>query len=256
MDRGYVKLWRKSINSEVFANESLWRLWSWCLIKTTYRERFVNMSSGKGETSVVINPGQFIFGRNSAAESLNWSPSTAWKRLQKLAEMGCILIESNSQYSVITICNWDEYQTEDSEKELPSDYQVTGKEQPSDSQVTAKEQPSDTNKKVKKVQKVKNKEKDIERKKYGQFMNVLLTDDEKGKLEELFKESSKGKIENLSLYLSSTGKKYSSHYATILSWARRDQEKTPNKKDNNNGFDQRDYQKHATKQSDIPEYLR
>jgi hypothetical protein len=62
---------------------------------------------------------------------------------------------------------------------------------------------------------------------YSEFNNVKLTDTEKNKLLELFGESGlKESIEELGTYIASTGKKYSSHYATILSWNRR---KTNNK---------------------------
>lgn len=57
---------------------------------------------------------------------------------------------------------------------------------------------------------------------YGEFKNVLLTDDEYKKLEEI---SALSQIENLSRYIASTGKRYKSHYATILNWDRRDKQK-------------------------------
>ena len=145
MDRGYLKLWRKSIDSEVFANESLWRLWSWCLMKTSYKTRHINLSIGKGEIVVALHPGQFVFGRNKAAEALGWNPSTTWDRIRKLEAMKMLTIQSNKQYSMITICNWVDYQSE----ELKT-------QQPTDNQPTSNRQPTDTNKNVKKVKNVKN----------------------------------------------------------------------------------------------------
>jgi hypothetical protein len=57
---------------------------------------------------------------------------------------------------------------------------------------------------------------------YGEFGNVLLTPEEKKKLDEKFGTSgSMALIENLSAYIASKGKKYSSHYATILNWERK-----------------------------------
>lgn len=117
-------------------------------MKTTYKKRNVSFKTGKGKLSVSLNPGQFLFGRNSAAEALGDSPSTVWKRMKKLEEFRCISIQSNRQYSVVSIRNWTEYQPEEEEK-------VTSKELPSDYQVTTKELPSDTNKKVKKDKKDK-----------------------------------------------------------------------------------------------------
>ena len=57
---------------------------------------------------------------------------------------------------------------------------------------------------------------------YGEFKNVLLTDTELQNLKEKFSTSYQTKIENLSEWLASTGKKRASHYATILNWSRRD----------------------------------
>ncbi len=57
---------------------------------------------------------------------------------------------------------------------------------------------------------------------YGEYKNVLLTDEELGKLKELFPADLPDRIERLSEYIASTGKRYKSHYATIRSWANRD----------------------------------
>ena len=68
--------------------------------------------------------------------------------------------------------------------------------------------------------------KKVEKNKYGEFKNVLLTDEEYQKLKDRFNDYEE-KIENLSYYLKSKGDKYKSHYGTILNWARKE-EKTNN----------------------------
>ena len=62
--------------------------------------------------------------------------------------------------------------------------------------------------------------------KYGEYNNVLLTDEELEKLKTEYSDY-RQKIENLSNYIASTGKKYKSHYATIRNWARKDKEQKP-----------------------------
>ena len=69
------------------------------------------------------------------------------------------------------------------------------------------------------------KEKYIKRK-YGSFENVELTDEEYQKLKDQFQDY-ESKIEALSSYIASKGVRYKSHYATILNWSRKDQEKLP-----------------------------
>jgi len=74
----------------------------------------------------------------------------------------------------------------------------------------------------KKPKKIKNR--------YGEFDNVLLTDDEYHKLEN---SNLLTYIDRLSSYIESKGKRYKSHYATILNWSRKDaiNKNTENKKE-------------------------
>jgi hypothetical protein len=60
--------------------------------------------------------------------------------------------------------------------------------------------------------------------KYGEYNNVLLTDEELEKLKAEYPDY-EDRIERLSSYIESTGKKYKSHYATIRNWARKDIDK-------------------------------
>lgn len=59
--------------------------------------------------------------------------------------------------------------------------------------------------------------------KYGEYSNVLLTDDELDKLKAEYTDWQE-RIERLSSYVASTGKSYKSHYATIRNWARKDKD--------------------------------
>lgn len=61
--------------------------------------------------------------------------------------------------------------------------------------------------------------------KYGEYNNVLLTDEELGKLKTEFPDYLE-RIERLSCYVASSGKSYKSHYATIRNWARSDSTKS------------------------------
>lgn len=67
------------------------------------------------------------------------------------------------------------------------------------------------------------------RHKYGSYKNVLLSDEEMEKLMTEFPHDGIERIERLSEYIASTGKKYKSHLATIRSWARKDATQRPAK---------------------------
>ena len=85
--------------------------------------------------------------------------------------------------------------------------------------------PFDTNQgninKTKNININKNK-KEIVKEKFGEFENVLLSADELQKLKSKFGDETENYIERLSSYIASSGKRYKSHYATILSWSQKD----------------------------------
>ena len=60
------------------------------------------------------------------------------------------------------------------------------------------------------------------RHKYGLYKNVLLTDEDYGKLQEEFPHDYSDRIERLSEYMASHGKSYKNHLATIRNWAKKD----------------------------------
>ena len=78
--------------------------------------------------------------------------------------------------------------------------------------------PLDTQKKKETIQKK------LYKRKYGEFQNVLLTDEEYQKLKDKLGGAVGRFIETLSGYLESHKRKhYDSHYATILNWSRKEQ---------------------------------
>lgn len=63
------------------------------------------------------------------------------------------------------------------------------------------------------------------RHKFGEYQNVLLSDTDLEKLQSEFPTDWEERIERLSAYMASTGKRYKNHLATIRNWARRDRSK-------------------------------
>ena len=75
------------------------------------------------------------------------------------------------------------------------------------------------------------------RHKYGEYKNVLLSDEDMDKLKAEFPADWQQRIERLSGYIASTGKSYKNHLATIRNWAKRDNEKgAAEKKQKNDGW--------------------
>lgn len=69
-------------------------------------------------------------------------------------------------------------------------------------------------------------------KKYGSFQNVLLSDEDLSDLEKKLGSKLDNYIERLGAYMSSTGKIYKNHKATILTWYFKDQGVKQNSKSN------------------------
>lgn len=69
------------------------------------------------------------------------------------------------------------------------------------------------------------------RHKYGEYNNVLLSDEDFQKLANEFPFDYLQRIERLSEYIASTGKSYKNHLATIRAWARKEKPKNEPKKE-------------------------
>ena len=119
----WVKLHRDLIDSQCFAHQTTLKIWLWLLIKANHKDKFISLKAGRGYADIKIKRGQLLFGRHKAEESLDIDGNTIYKHIHKLENWGNILIDSNNQYSIITICKYDEYQTEDGEDEQQNNNQ-------------------------------------------------------------------------------------------------------------------------------------
>lgn len=131
-DKSYIKLFRKLLNSPIFENEKALKIWIWCLLKATHKERLQLV----GQQEVNLEKGQFVFGRKKASEELKMSESTIYKYIKLLEKLQMISVNSNNKFSVITVEKWEEYQVE---------------ELKDNNKVTTKEQQKNTNKNVKNI---------------------------------------------------------------------------------------------------------
>ncbi|MFA5728902.1 MAG: hypothetical protein WC957_05700 [Candidatus Neomarinimicrobiota bacterium] len=59
---------------------------------------------------VNLQPGQFIFGRNSASKELSLPASTIRNKIAQLEKMGNLSILLDSHFSIVFISRWKEYQ--------------------------------------------------------------------------------------------------------------------------------------------------
>lgn len=133
---GYIKLYRKLLDSSIFQNEKALKVFIWCLLKATHtdREQLV------GQQLIKLESGQFIFGRKKASEELKMKEATIYRYIKLLEKMKICNIKSNNKFSIVSIEKWNLYQIQE-EKNNSID----------NNRVTTKEQQSNTNKNVKNI---------------------------------------------------------------------------------------------------------
>ena len=124
MRRGYVKMWRKSLDSNVFAHEGLWKLFCLCVMKADLKGHEATMPGIL--KPIKIESGQFLTGRYSLHEdyhqahlkkrySRKAAPTaiTLYRWLLILRDMQILNIKSYNKYSIITVINWQLYQSDE-----------------------------------------------------------------------------------------------------------------------------------------------
>ena len=182
-------------------------IWDWLLKEANHAEKKTN--------GITIERGQLIRTFKDIQEGLKWMigyRKMTYKKWQCenamkfLRERSMITTLKTTRGMFITICNYSLYQD-------PTNYESNKK---ADTRATVDKQLTDTiNKNVK-------NDKNDKKREYTPA--VFLTEEEYKKLIiELGDSVAKEYIKDLSLYLQSTGKRYKSHYATILAWFRRNE---------------------------------
>ena len=146
MYRGYVKLWRKSLDAGWFKNHQLWVFWSWCLVKASHKEIDIIV----GSQTVHLMPGDFVFGLNKASSELDISVQSIRTIIDLLRRSQNITIKPTNKYSVISIVNWNIYQSDINEINNQINTPLTNNQQ-------ATNKPLTTNKNEKNVKHEKNK---------------------------------------------------------------------------------------------------
>lgn len=108
-DKSWIKLYRKILKSPIWENEKALKVWIWCLIKATYEERIQLV----GQQEVLLQKGQFVFGRKKASKELQMSESMVYRYMKVLEKLQMLNIKPNNKFSIVTIEKWEDYQIEE-----------------------------------------------------------------------------------------------------------------------------------------------
>ena len=110
MNKGFILLHRKIMESAVWQNEGLLKVWIWCLLKANHKTRWVSVNTGGGTKPVEVKRGQFIYGRYMAARELKMQPSTVRNRIKKLEKLQNLDTLKDTHYTLVTVRYYDTYQ--------------------------------------------------------------------------------------------------------------------------------------------------
>ena len=202
--QGYIKLFRKFTDWEWYNNINVKIVFLHLLLIANHKE--------KQWQGIKIDKGQVLTSLEHLSKEVGLTVQQTRTALTKLKSTYEITSKSTNKYTLITLVNWGKYQLDKEKITSEITSKLTNEQQTNNKQIT-------TNKNDKNEKNIKENNK---KKSYGEFDNVLLTDEEYAKLD---KSNLLSYIEILSSYIASKGKKYKSHYATILSWSRRDKVK-------------------------------
>lgn len=99
MNKGWIKLHRKILDNRMLANDSSsFTIFVALLLMVQHTD------------------GSYDTGRFGLARFLHMNPSTVYKALKRLEAQGMITLQPNAKYTVITVCNWDQYQGQNGAK--------------------------------------------------------------------------------------------------------------------------------------------
>lgn len=134
-DGGYIKLWRKIEKNGWFQNPRLLSFWIWCISNAAYKQR----TQIVGKQRVELQRGQFAFTVAEACIKNSANPRWIRTSLDCLKKWENIAIKTTNKFSVITIINYDTYQSDDCFADKQTDKQKTNERQTKDKPLIKKE---------------------------------------------------------------------------------------------------------------------
>lgn len=117
MAEGWVKLHRCFLSSSILRNGNMARFWVWCLLKASHS----SVKARHGYIEAELSPGQFIFGREKAAEETGLTSDEVRTCVKALKAENSISVTTHftRQFSILTLLNWGRYQNELRENPQP-----------------------------------------------------------------------------------------------------------------------------------------
>lgn len=133
---GWVKLHREVLEKDIVQNIYLWALWNYLLSIAVYKDSQI-ICNGKQR---ILSPGQLAFSPRQLADMWGINHMTIWKWLKYLVSTNRIVYETYTRGTIVTICNWREYQVEEELTYTPAIREVDAKYTPAIREVALNEE--------------------------------------------------------------------------------------------------------------------
>lgn len=135
---GFIKLHRKMLEWEWYTDTNVKVVFIHCLLKANFTQ--------KNWRGITIERGSFITSYANLARELNLSVKQVRLAIEKLKRTGELATKTTNKYSIITIKNYDEYQSQDIQEDKQEDTQRANRGQTKGKQrATTKNDKNDKN---------------------------------------------------------------------------------------------------------------
>lgn len=108
MNRGYIKLWRKTLDSGLLSNGPVWQVFGYLMLNATHKPHKMLL----GSTVIDLRPGDVVVSRRKMAEKLNLGEQQIRTALKTLEKLEIVTSRITHRYTLISLTNWDTYQDE------------------------------------------------------------------------------------------------------------------------------------------------
>ena len=127
MKQGWIKLHRVILDHPTACKDAdYFSVWIYLLLEATHKEIETYFKGDKK----TLKPGQLLTGRKSISSRFNISESKTQRILKAFENEQLIEQETSNQNRLITIVNWDRYQSTGTENEQQMNNERTASEQP------------------------------------------------------------------------------------------------------------------------------
>lgn len=128
MDRGYVRLWRKTLDSGLLQHPTALQVFMYLLLSATRTSRKLMVAGQVFE----LGPGDYATSVAGLCEALKLSPRQCRTALSVLEKLEIVAIKTTNKGSLISLVNWDTYQQERPAERQTGDKQATSTRQTPD----------------------------------------------------------------------------------------------------------------------------